>query len=78
MLALREIHPGFITPLGVWINRESVREALRSDCKKFDELGDALAYVASRFKIGFGEWVKTSTLLKDSMYQEKLTKYFHV
>lgn len=78
VLALREIHPGFITPLGVWINRESVREALRSDCKKFDELSDALAYVASRFEIRFEEWVKTSTLLKDSMYQEKLTKYFHV
>jgi len=76
VVALREIHPGFITPLGVWINRESVREALRRDSKKFNELKEALDYVASRFEIRLEEWVKTSTLLKDEMHQEKLTKYF--
>ena len=36
--ALREVHPGFITPLGVWINKESVREAFRRDHQKFNEL----------------------------------------
>jgi len=78
IVALREIHPGFITPLGVWINRESVREALRRDHQKFNELSEALEYVASRFEIRLEEWIKTSTILKDAMYQGKLTKYFHV
>ncbi len=78
VVALREIHPGFITPLGVWINRESVRGALRRDPKKFNELKEALDYMASRFEIRLEDWVKTSTLLKDEMYQEKLTKYFRV
>lgn len=75
VIALREIHPSFITPLGVWINRESVREALRRDGRKFDTLREALAYVGSRFEIGLKEWVETSQLLKDDLYQEKLTKY---
>jgi hypothetical protein len=77
VVALREIHPGFITPLGVWINREGVREALRMEPKKFNELKEALGYVASRFEIRLEDWVKTSTLLKDAMHQEKLTKYFN-
>lgn len=78
VVALREIHPGFITPLGVWINRESIREALRQDYQKFNELDEALEYVASRFEIRLEDWVKTSTLLKDAMHQEKLTKYLRV
>ncbi len=77
VIALREIHPGFITPLGVWINRESVREALQGDGRKFDTLNEALTYVGSRFEIGLKEWIETSTLLKDALYQEKLTKYLH-
>jgi hypothetical protein len=75
VIAMREIHPSFITPLGVWINRESVREALRRDPVKFDYLDEALEHIAKRFAIGIDEWVKTSVLLKDALYQEKLTKY---
>jgi len=77
VLALREIHPGFITPLGVWINREAVRDALRRDGRRFDALGEALEYVASRFEIGLGEWLKTSALLDEALHQERLTRYLH-
>jgi len=55
VVAMREIHPGFITPLGVWINRECVREALRRDAKMFNTLEEALNYVNSRFSIGIKE-----------------------
>jgi len=75
VIALREIHPGFITPLGVWINRECVREALRRQGKKFSNLEEALDYVNSRFTIGINEWIDSSHLLKDALYQERLTKY---
>jgi len=77
VIALREIHPGFITPLGVWINRESVREALRRNGRQFNRLDEALTYVASKFDIRLEEWVKTSVLLKDALYQERITKYLH-
>ena len=75
VIAMREIHPSFITPLGVWINRESVREALRRDPVKFDELDESLEHIAKRFTIRIDEWVRTSVLLKDALYQERLTKY---
>jgi len=75
VIAMREIHPSFITPLGVWINRECVREAFRQEGKKFDTFNEAMAYVGSEFAIGLGEWIDTSVLLKDALYQEKITKY---
>jgi len=75
VIAMREIHPSFITPLGVWINRECVREALRRRPVKFNTLDEAIAYIDSRFAIGVNEWIKTSVLFKDALYQEKITKY---
>jgi len=75
VIAMREIHPNFITPLGVWINRECVREAFRGEARRFDSLGETLAYVGSRFAVRMEDWTRTSVLLKDALYQEKITKY---
>lgn len=76
VIAMREIHPDFITPLGVWINRECVREAFRQEGKKFAALNEAMAYIGSKFAIKLDEWINTSALLKDALYQERITKYF--
>jgi len=75
VVAMREIHPSFITPLGVWINRECVREAFRREGKKFDTLNEAMAHIRGSFAIGLEEWVDASVLLKDALYQEKIRKY---
>jgi hypothetical protein len=75
IIAMREIHPSFITPLGVWINRECVREAFKEKEVRFSSLNEALGYIGSRFAIRLENWVETSVLLKDALYQEKLTKY---
>jgi hypothetical protein len=76
VIAMREIHPNFILPLGVWINRECVREAFRKEPQKFSTLDEAMNHIKSRFAISLDNWVQTSTLLKDTLYQERLTKYF--
>ncbi|MCS7120048.1 MAG: Nre family DNA repair protein [Nitrososphaerota archaeon] len=75
VVAMREIHPSYVTPLGVWINRESVREALRRGCRKFSSLSESLDYIGRRFSIGLDEWVRASVLLKDEIYQERITDY---
>jgi len=75
VIAMREIYPSFITPLGVWINRECVREALRRRPVKFDTLDDAINHIGKRFTIRINEWIRTSVLLKEALYQEKITKY---
>jgi hypothetical protein len=75
VLAMREIYPSYITPLGVWINRECVREALRNDGRKFNNLKEALAYIDSRFTIDIKEWIDTSNLIQDDLHQQKMTEY---
>ncbi|NIM44609.1 MAG: hypothetical protein GTO54_03100, partial [Nitrososphaeria archaeon] len=75
VIAMREIHPSFITPLGVWINRECVREAFRKGYRKFDTLKEAMTHIGSRFTVRLEDWIETSVLFKDALYQEKITKY---
>lgn len=75
VIAMREIHPSFITPLGVWINRECVREAFKRKYESFNTLEEALSYIGTKFSIPIEEWIKTSTLLKNELFQEKITKY---
>jgi len=76
VIAMREVHPSFILPLGVWINRECTREALRRKGRKFNTLKETMDYIRSRFDLKLEEWIKTSVLLKEALYQEKITKYF--
>ncbi|MEM3479425.1 MAG: Nre family DNA repair protein [Candidatus Bathyarchaeia archaeon] len=75
VIAMREIHPSFIMPLGVWINRECVREAFKGRYERFNTLSEALEYIGSKFSIPIREWVKTSHLMKEDIFQEKITKY---
>lgn len=75
VLAMREIHPGYLTPLGVWINRECVRQALKREPLKYNNIEEALSYIGSKFTVNINEWIDTSRILKDTLYQEKITKY---
>lgn len=75
VVAMREVHPDYIMPLGVWVNRECVREAFRRGGKKFSTLKETLEYIRSKFSIPLEEWIRTSTLLKHELLQEKITKF---
>ncbi len=72
---LRETHPGYIMPVGVWNVRENVRNALRQEPKKFHTLKDALFYISTRLDIKMDIWMKNSEVLKDCMYQTRLEDY---
>ncbi len=75
VIVLREAHPGYIMPVGVWQVRENVRNALRNDPLKFSNLGDVLKHIEGKFDIGLKTWIDYSQLLKDSMIQTKLTSF---
>lgn len=76
VIILREAHPGYIMPVGVWNVRESVREALRRPPRKFDTLDGLLTAVEQKLAIPLDIWKKNSTLLKDSLQQKKITDYY--
>jgi len=75
VIVLREAHPGYIMPVGVWQVRENVRNAMRQKPFVFKSLDDALKWVASRFKIPLQTWIMRSELLKNALFQKKITDF---
>ena len=78
VIVLREIHPGYIMPVGVWNVRENVRKALRNEPKKFDDLKDAILFISSLLHIPIKRWIEASKLLKDLLFQKRLDEYGNI
>jgi len=76
-LVLREIHPGYIVPVGVWNVRESVRSTLKTQPAKFDVLQKALGYASSKLTIPLRKWIENSVMLKQALFQKKITDFLH-
>lgn len=74
-LILREAHPGYIMPIGVWNVRESVRKTLTQPYQKFDTLNQALQFISQKMDIPIDRWIKNSALLKNRLYQRKLEDF---
>jgi len=75
VIVLREAHPGYIMPVGVWQVRENVRNAMRQTPLKYDTLDEALARIASRFQIPLEQWIEDSKLLQDAIFQRRITDF---
>lgn len=69
---MRESHPGYILPVGVWNVRENVRAALRNQPRKFRTLKDALTHASTVLDIPVSRWIKNSAVLKDVLYQRRI------
>jgi hypothetical protein len=76
VVVLREAHPGYIMPVGVWQVRENVRNAVRHVPLKYNTLNEALNRIASQFQIPLKQWIEKSTLLKKALFQRRITDYF--
>jgi hypothetical protein len=72
---LREAHPGYVMPVGVWNVRENVRMALRQQPQRFNKLEEALAHVATRMDIGIPRWIRSSAILTDFLRQRRLEDF---
>ncbi len=66
---LRETHPGYIMPVGVWNVREHVRDALRRPSRAFATLAETLAYLPTRLDIPMARYVRISEVLKYVLHQ---------
>jgi hypothetical protein len=75
VIVMREAHPGYIMPVGVWQVRENVRNAMKQRPLKFDTLDEALVRIASQFQIPLRRWIRNSELLQDALFQKRLTEY---
>ena len=75
VVILREAHPGYIMPIGVWNVRESVRSALKEKYEKFDTLSEALIFVSKIMDISVDRWIRNSAVLKNQLYQKRLEDF---
>lgn len=75
VIVLREAHPGYIMPIGVWNVRECVRKALTQSCQKFDTLQEALVKVTEIMDIPLQRWINNSAVLKNQLYQRRLEEF---
>ncbi len=75
VVILRESHPGYIMPVGVWNVRENVRNAVRGPYERFDSLHEALVHLSSRLKISLLTWMRNSKVLQDRIFQRRLDDF---
>ncbi len=69
---LRWTSPGFLMPLGVWLVRETVREALRRRPKTFSDPVEAVNYALSRIPVRREEILAKSRVIRDILTQRRL------
>jgi len=72
-VSFREVSEGYVIPLGVWVVRETARSAFKGVAAKFDTRAEALAYVKSRLRLPFENYIKNSKILR----QRKLGDWFN-
>jgi hypothetical protein len=73
---LREARPDYIMPVGVWQVRENVRNAMKQQPLKFNNLKESLQRIATQFNIPLAEWIMKSELIRGSLFQRRITDYF--
>lgn len=74
-LVLREIHPGYILPVGVWNIRETVRDAMKQKFSEHETFQQAIKYSLSKLTIKEQAWRKKSMLLREWVSQANLKDY---
>ncbi len=76
VITFREIHPGYLMPVGVWHTRESIRVALKKKPRKFNSLEEALKFISTKLEIPIKRWIENTTLLKNLIYQKRINDFF--
>lgn len=74
-IVLRESHPGYIMPVGVWNVREHVRLALKTEPLIYSSLEGALQRATSQLEIPLKHWVQNSKFLKNIFIQRRLSDF---
>ncbi len=71
-IIFREIGSDYRLPLGVWVIRETVREAMKGKPLVFFELGLALKFLEKKLSVPMGFYKKNSSLLDSALHQKTI------
>ncbi len=70
VVVFREVHEGYIVPLGVWQVLENVRNAFRQPFMRFDTREDALKHIGSMLRLPVSDYTRQSVLLRQKRLEE--------
>jgi len=72
---VREIMPDYWAPLGVWVIRETVRDALSRDAERFESINSAMQEIARRIQTPRARWDCEMQLLDECRFQRTLAEF---
>jgi hypothetical protein len=77
VVVFRTIQPQYAVPLGVWVVRETARDAFRQRGEKFETQKEALQYINARLRANGGAElrIKDFEALSRIIRQKRLTDY---
>jgi hypothetical protein len=75
ILILREVHEGYIMPVGVWNVREHVRQTLEKEPAIMHTKTELFSYIESKLDIKRKDWIKNSRILSDMIKQQSINDY---
>ena len=70
VMIYREITEEYWAPLGVWVIRETVKNAMKSAPQRFDTLQKAISFISGRARVR--NWLDSSKLLRELATQRTL------
>ncbi|MGQ9781001.1 MAG: Nre family DNA repair protein [Nitrososphaeria archaeon] len=76
VLILREIHPEFLLPLGVWFVRECVRNLFHQRPKSYEDIESALKGLSEVMTVPLNKWIPKSEILRSIAFQRKITDFW--
>jgi hypothetical protein len=76
-IVLREIHPEYVLPVGVWQIREGIRMAMKSEGEIFDSLDETITHACIGMNISKNEWISKSVFIDSRKSQRRISEYIH-
>jgi len=75
VVLLREIHSGYMMPLGVWSVREAVRSLFKQEPQKFSNVSEAVAFGVSKSSLPLRVWLTKARLLDEVVNQRTISEF---
>jgi DNA repair protein NreA len=75
-LILREIHPEYVMPVGVWQIREGIRRAFEGEAEQIENFEEALSFACINLSLSKNEWKRKSEMYRSRREQLRITDFF--
>ena len=75
VMILREVHEGYLMPVGVWNVREHVRETLEKEPIIAHSSDEMFSVISEKMDIPVKDWIANCRALRELLYQRELSSY---